>query len=58
MKRLGRILDLFLHTIDKMFAGDNETGMEELSVDDLAGSIEDFVNAVHVLDESLTEVET
>eukprot|EP00039_Didymoeca_costata_P019611 m.338250 g.338250 ORF g.338250 m.338250 type:complete len:1050 (+) comp18353_c0_seq1:343-3492(+) len=49
LKRMGRLLDLFLHSIDKMFSGQEESGMEDLSIDDLSGMIEDFVEACHEL---------
>jgi hypothetical protein len=51
VKRYGRMIELFLHGVEKLFAGEDDTGAEELSDDDLAGTVEDFVKSCHMLND-------
>ena len=53
VKRLGRMIEFFLHGVEKMFAGEEDTGTEQLSDDDLSGMVEDFIKSCHTLHDSV-----
>ena len=48
VKRLGRFLKVFLNSMMQMFAG-KDSGADEVTSDDLAGMVEDYVAAMRVL---------
>lgn len=52
VKRYGRMIEFFLHGVEKMFAGEEDTGTEQLSDDDLTGMVEDFIRSCHALHDS------
>ena len=39
LKRLGKMLELFIHSVNRLLAGHKDTGTEDLSVDDLSGMV-------------------